>query len=151
MDIWVEGSIYDVQNVGGISRIFDEILPLIGKKWNLGKIKILSLPRQNRSCPVQENLEFVSAGFFLKWIHLSQSSILSKVLRFLVWQYWFIYCSFKPAAIWFSSYYKKPYRWKGKQVFLVADLIHDRFSNLFSGNDNARFRRQRKNYLRKKD
>lgn len=148
MDIWVDGSIYDTQQIGGISRIIDEVLPRIGAHWDDGQVTVLTCPRPGRLLPGRETLRYWGAGLYSKLTQGLRNSILLKIIRAVVWRIWLVYCSWLPPAIWFSSYYKKPYVWRGKKVFLVADLIHERFPQLFSGKANDRFRARRRKCLK---
>ena len=53
--------------------------------------------------------------------------------------------------IWHSTYYTQPEPWDGLQVVTVADMIHERFSDLFSGSGNDRFREEKRRCVQEAD
>jgi glycosyltransferase involved in cell wall biosynthesis len=143
MDLVVDGLIYQMQVHGGISRIFNEVLP--------------------RMCNLDPdlNVTLFTSGLCLQrlpthdQIHHYPPATLSRVLYpSRVWNR-LIDVWLAPSkkfsklstsdSIWHSTYYTQPQGWNGKQIVTVVDMIQEKFPYLFSDahNDQVRERKKR--------
>ena len=129
MRILVDGEIYRQQVRGGISRLFNEILPRMCQTDESLSIKLLTTGRLLQQPPshpgiahrrVPEIRRFLRPR--LAWKHVTPHA--EKAVRYM----W----TGKPSgAIWHSTYYTMPVRWDGPQVTTVHDLNWARFPDLF--------------------
>jgi glycosyltransferase involved in cell wall biosynthesis len=129
----IDGIIYQYQATGGISRLFTETLPWVcrldeGIEITLFTTGPLSqrLPQhqQIRHRPIPPLWRNMDGRARQAWIRLWIGS--------------------GAGAIWHSTYFTRPRSWKGPQVVTVADMIYERFPDLFIGAAGDQFREQRK-------
>ncbi|HEU0294630.1 MAG TPA: glycosyltransferase family 1 protein [Anaerolineales bacterium] len=127
MDVIIDGYIYHAQKVGGISRIFNEVLPVLNSLDPNLSIKILM---QDRKPELDEQIEQIIIPNLEKY--------------FRPWSLW---KEFHPILngllidqrikqtknkVFHSTYYRSLKGWQGKQVLSVYDLIHEKYPALFA-------------------
>ena len=129
MRVVVDGEIYRQQAHGGISRLFNEILPRMCQTNESLSIKLLTSGRtlqQPPSHPRIANCQMPEVRRFLRpgraWKHVTPHA--EKAVRFL-------WTGRARGAIWHSTYYTMPVRWDGPKVATVHDLNWARFPDLF--------------------
>ena len=115
----IDGKIFELQARGGISRIFQEIIPRICETEPIDLL-VSKTPRQE--LPTHSNLRLFN----------KQNQLDDK-------------------AIWHSSYYTLPKKWRGPIVITVADLIYELYSPLFRGFGADRLRKQRRRCIERAD
>jgi len=138
----IDGVIYQYQATGGISRLFTETLPRVCRLDEGVKITLLttgSLSQQLPAHPRISNLRIPDLTPYLRpaalWRHLEER----------VKQTWLsLWIGSGRGKIWHSTYFTLPPAWKGLQVVTVADMIYERFRDLFTGAASDQFREQRK-------
>ena len=126
MDVIIDGYIFHAQKVGGISRIFNEVLPILHSLDPSLSIKILM---QSWKPDVHGQIDQIIVPNLEKY--------------FRPWTLW---REFHPLLngllinqktkqtknkIFHSSYYRSLKGWQGKQVLSVYDLIHEKYPELF--------------------
>lgn len=142
MELVVDGLIYQMQRHGGISRIFNEILPrLCNIESDLcvtlftSGLCLQRLPHHNqiRHYPPAVLSRFLYPSRF--WAKLIESFVApsEKYARHSTAE-----------SIWHSTYYTQPQGWRGRQVVTVVDMIQEKIPHLFadSGNDQLRERKK---------
>ncbi|HLA82777.1 MAG TPA: glycosyltransferase family 1 protein [Thermoleophilia bacterium] len=142
LDVVVDGIIYEMQARGGISRLFSEILPRICDIDESCHINLLTSgrPRQplpthsriiRRSLPPVEHL-LRPRRVFWRWAPRARELMQQLLLRGAT------------GRIWHSTYYTMVTNWSGPVAVTVADMIYERFSNLFIDEHEERFREQKR-------
>jgi len=126
----IDGYIYQAQSNGGISRILDNVLPIICDLDPNLRIKLFTRSNLSKQLPSHKNISWWALNsvndYFRPWrIWRKSYPILQNLfLKALIGK--------TKRKIWFSSYYSiPPFRWDGYQIVFVHDFIHERFSNLF--------------------
>ena len=129
MRIIIDGYIYQYQAYGGISRIFENLIPRLCDKDDklsiqmfLNYIPMKSLPKH----PQIKILDMWKKYRFDPFWRISKRKnsryynyVLQKELRY------------SRETVWFSTYYTFPsYYWKGYQIVLVHDFIYEMFPDL---------------------
>jgi glycosyltransferase involved in cell wall biosynthesis len=142
LKVVIDGIIYRLQSTGGISRLFSEILPRICELDESVEMTIFTSGLLGQQPPGHPHI-----------LHRRIPDI-SNVLRvFAQWQSVrnrIEKIGFKrwigdgKDKIWHSTYYTMPRSWEGPQVVTVADMIYERFPDLFSGPGSDQFREQQK-------
>ncbi len=146
MHLTVDGIIYKRQTWGGVSRIFNEILP--------------------RMCDLDASLTvnlFTLQGTLLQQppVHPQiRRRVIPRIERFLrPWRLWenkaplarqwvqSLWTGAGKHGIWHSTYFTLPRKWKGKQVVTIYDMIYERFPELFRSEEDVQFRRQKRQCL----
>lgn len=126
MDVILDGYIYYLQKVGGISRIFNEILPIICELDDAFSFKVLMHARKS---DFSEKIEQILIPNLEKYLRLKKlRRDFSPILNdFLVSQ------KIKQTKnkIFHSTYYRSLTSWQGKQICSVYDLIYERYADTF--------------------
>ncbi|MFX0203033.1 MAG: glycosyltransferase, partial [Candidatus Hodarchaeota archaeon] len=142
MNVIVDGVIYQLQSNGGISRLYNEILPRMCDIDQSIRITLLTsgrlkqpVPKHQRIC--QRGIPAMEGQLFLGPLW---NSIVPRVKRIL----YRLRIGYGKGKIWHSTYYTLPGKWKGMQVITVVDMIHERFANLFNGPGHEWFREQKR-------
>ena len=142
MEVIVDGIIYQAQAHGGISRLFNEILPRMCQADETLNITLLMTGQSRQALPHHPH------------IHIRSTPQIERFLKpRLVRQYptrklkeWWLRLSIgrTEGKIWHSTYYTMPKMWKGETVVTVADMIYERFPTLFNTIGANRFRKQKR-------
>ena len=146
LKIIVDGIIYELQAKGGISRIYNEILPRMCALDSALQIALIT-----QSGPLQQELPQhpcithrtpPSLQRFLRprrfWVyHLSSVRKIEQALRL----------GSGKGKIWHSTYYTMPGRWRGKTVVTVYDMIQERFPNFYNHRHDDLIKKQKKDCL----
>jgi glycosyltransferase involved in cell wall biosynthesis len=121
MRIVVDGVIYETQSHGGVSRVFNEILPRLGNLEPGLNISILSPNVVKQALPNHPVIKRAS----LKDIDTS--------------------------GIWHSTYYTQPRSWKGPKVVTVHDMTYEYMEREFNRPSDELFRKQKAQCVRDAD
>lgn len=139
MNVVVDGLIYRIQPHGGISRIFNEVLPRMCALDADLRITLLTHDGLLQPVPTHpqifhDRLWPVDTVFrpYRFWSRAAPK------IRAWVQRRWL-----GPAAgrVWHATYYTEPRDWDGPVVVTVVDLIHERFAHLFNSAADDDFRR----------
>jgi glycosyltransferase involved in cell wall biosynthesis len=134
MQIIIDGQMYQKQTSGGITRIFDNLIPCLCDLDPDLRVQILFFGNLLRALPKHKQISYINLNNILGMVHV----------YFRPWRFWHRYHSMLYRAflklmlgstrnkIWFSTYYTMPpVAWKGKSIVLVPDLIYELFSDFF--------------------
>lgn len=127
----VDGYIYQRQKWGGVSRVFNEILPLICDLDPSATIDIPLLGKPIQALPQHERIthrKMVSFDDYLwpgrVWwpVQRYQRELALTPIR-----------SGSRNKIWHSTYYTRCAAWRGPRVVTVHDLIHEKYKQYYPG------------------
>jgi glycosyltransferase involved in cell wall biosynthesis len=138
----VDGIIYQIQATGGISRLFSEIFPRICNLDESVKMCIFTSGPLAQKIPKHthiHHLHIPDIGRYLRPVTLWLGAE-NRIKR--TWSN--LWIGNGKGKIWHSTYYTMPQSWKGLQVVTVADMIYERFPDLFSGPGSDQFRELQK-------
>lgn len=128
MHLIIDGLVYSYQR-GGISRIYDEILPKMCDLDSSLSIKLILHPSNSKNIPYHPQIRFL------------RSPDVGKIFR--PWRLWHLYHSElrglltrikftnTKSKVWHSTYYTTLPEWRGPKIISVYDLIHERLGDLF--------------------
>lgn len=138
MHVAMDGSIYEFQAQGGISRTYNMILPLMCEREPQLTISLYYARKPKQPLPTHKNIR--------------KKSILPLDFRGLAWTGLSLYQRRSIAlnlrafpnkqTIWHSIYYSQPPLWRGPKIVSVYDLIYFRYPELFSRPADASYRQQ---------
>lgn len=127
MDITVDGIIYESQLHGGVSHLYDEILPRMCDQDDSLRVRVLTSGACRRGPPVHPHIS---------WRMLFPVDDLFRPRRFWRSSRFQIRAYLQHFAyeggvgdVWHSTNYTIPYSWRGPVVLTVYDLIYERFSS----------------------
>ena len=133
LQVILEGRLFEEQSLGGISRIYHEILPRICQLEE--KIVFFMATSGQLLQPLPEHAQImnhhssVSVHRFLRpqTVFWQLQDYLRAVLQI---------ASIQPGknTVWHATYYRLPGWWQGPKVVTVYDLIHEKFPQFFSKN-----------------
>ena len=150
MTVVIDGLIYQCLAHGGIPRLYDEILPRMCEMEKALSIELLTSGRLLHPLPLHAS------------IHQRSLPPVDRVLRPqrlwgpVVWSIRELIQRLSVGSgkgrIWHSTYYTKLGRWwDGRSVVTVLDMIHERFTHLFSGSFNEQFRQRKRQCIMSAD
>lgn len=129
MYLIVDGIIYRYKTRGGISRIFDNILPRMCDLDPELKISLFHHWEIERTLPHHKSIDYLPLYKYDNWFrpwrlwHKAYPAIHNSLLRKNIGK--------TKEKIWFSTYYTTPpFHWDGKQVVFTHDLIHEMFPDI---------------------
>ncbi|MDP1815500.1 MAG: hypothetical protein Q8K92_13720, partial [Leadbetterella sp.] len=126
MDVILDGYIYYAQKVGGISRIFNEVLPIMCELDPVISFKVLMYGRKR---DFNEQIEQIIIPNLEKHLRPQKlRRVFSPILNNLL-----INQTIKQTKniIFHSTYYRSLGSWQGKQICSVYDLIYEKYPNMF--------------------
>lgn len=127
MDVIMDGFIYHAQKVGGISRIFNEVLPILCSMDSDLSLKILIYTvNPDLDGRIEQIIIPNLEKYFRPW------SIWKKSHPWL--NGWLFNQKVKSEKdrIFHSTYYRSLEGWQGRQVVSVYDLIHEKYPDIFA-------------------
>jgi len=130
MEVVVDGIIYEKQSHGGISRLFNEILPRMCSMDDSLQITLLTTGQYKQALPTHAGIQHrplfpistVLRPSRLWWPFVPQMRALVE---------WLAMGSGR-GKIWHSTYYTMLERWVGYVVVTVHDMIYERFADFFN-------------------
>ena len=125
LDVIIDGIIYKTQKVGGISRIFNEIIPIMCDLDSNIDIKILLDNPITANLPVHNNINFIYKPK-ATWRPYRFSRYLN--------EYIFYKKYINKNSIWHSTYFTSAPR-KMKSVVTVYDMIYEMIPDMFDEQD----------------
>ncbi len=130
MDIVVDGFIYRRQAYGGVSRIFDHLIPGLCRLDPSIHVRFLLDGKPLKPIPRGERISLIDMTRWDRWmwpkalLNKRRGGVRRLILRALLGS--------TRDKVWMSTYYRSPsFEWKGRQVVLTHDLIHELFPDLF--------------------
>jgi glycosyltransferase involved in cell wall biosynthesis len=138
LHITVDGIIYRLQQTGGISRLFTEILPRICRLDDGLEMTILTSGPLSQQPPMHPRIYHKRVPEIDRYL---RPALFSQGFRGRIRQSWDnLWIGRGKGRIWHSTYYTIPKGWEGLQVVTVADMIYERFPELFGGPASDEFR-----------
>jgi mannosyltransferase len=144
LKIRVDGVIYQIETMGGVSRHFNEILPRLCKIDPSLEIQLFTdgplqqLPPEHERIyhlrsqnPSQIRTKNHSKRIFLPFTRLGDR--IGEAIR-----------GNRKAEIWHSTYYTLPKNWPGKQAATLHDTVHELYPDLYDSpfDDHLRLQKQ---------
>ena len=150
MNITVDGIIYQAQSHGGISHLYEEILPRMCEQDHGLHINLLTSGKCKKALPVHPQIThraLIPIDDILRPTRLWGST------RFGIRAY--LQNSMRNNyrdQIWHSTYYTVPYKWKGPIVLTVYDMISEHFAvELFNKHIDEVYRKHKRHCIEKAD
>lgn len=138
MHVVVDGTIFEAQKRGGISRVFQCILPVMCDLDPQLDIELLLARRaghvQNLHAQIRTRRILPLDARVFGWTPLEQYQRRNLALT--------LSGPRSKASIWHSTYYSRPYLWSGPKVITVYDLIYFRYPENFAAPVDESIRRQ---------
>jgi len=142
LNLVVDGIIYQYQSTGGISRLFSEILPRMCAIDDQVSMTLFTSGPICQPLPQHPRIEHRSLPSFdpllkpaIVWPSL-EDRVRQLLLRRFIGR--------GPGKIWHSTYFTQPNPWDGLKVVTVADMIYEKFPEMYRGFYSNRFRALRK-------
>lgn len=149
-EVVVDGIIYQEQSHGGISRLYEEILPRICEMDSTLCVTLMTDGKLKRPLPKHPHITHLAlppVSFYMRPRRI-WGPVIPPVRRFV--QQLKVGRGHK-SSIWHSTYYTMPGEWRGKQIVTVHDMIHERFKELYPEPLNDWFRREKQRCLQRAD
>jgi glycosyltransferase involved in cell wall biosynthesis len=127
MEVVIDGYIYQVQKMRGISRIFNEVLPLIRESDPSISLKIILHAKKSG---LSEQVMQVIIPKLDK--HLLPLGLWKELYPFLNNLLINQKVKITRNTIFHSTYYRSLAGWRGKQIFSVYDLIYEKHPDTFN-------------------
>lgn len=143
LGIILEGKIFEEQPLGGISRIYHEILPRVCSMDERISFSIPTSDRLMQSLPRHPRITNYSARLSVHRL-LRPQTIFWPVQDYLRAKIQIDSFDFSRKAIWHATYFQLPDWWQGPKVTTVYDLIHEQFNHFFNKNYDDILRRRKK-------
>lgn len=124
MEVVVDGLIYERQRRGGISRMYNEILPLMCDLNSELYVQLWSGANLQQKPPLHCR---ISSNVFPAFYRFIRPARLFGNSQSLIRQYTLDFHLQNTNRLWHSSYYTIPRRWKGPKLVVFYDMIHECF------------------------
>lgn len=149
MHVVIDGLIFDLQSHGGISRIYQEILPRICDIEKSLHLTLLTSGGLDKELPLHSRISNFSMPHFVNEFSSRRLNYRpANMVRELIYGF---STRIVGGDIWHSTYYTDPFGWNGKRVVTVADMLHERFSDQFNDRRHRKFRTEKKRCIKKSD
>lgn len=131
MRIVSDAIIFETQERGGVSRIYQEIFPRICELEKEIRIELLTSGKLKQKLPTHTN---ITTHFFppLEYLMRPARAYFAARKRLRAFLQYAV-TTVPRDALWHSTYYTLPYRWQGATAVTVHDLIIERFPAMFKG------------------
>jgi len=143
LQVVLEGRIFEEQPIGGISRIYHEILPRICHMDERILFSILTSGRLMQLLPIHPHI----AGYVSRYsVHrlLRPQTIFWQLQDYLRAKLQVGSIHYDKNTIWHATYFQLPDWWEGPRVITVYDLIHEKFPHFFHKNYDNILRKRKK-------
>lgn len=143
LQLILEGAIFEQQSMGGISRIYHEILPRICNMDDGILFSIITSGRLMQSLPRHPQIDSYPSRVPVHRFLRPQTFFwhLQDYLRAKLQTASF---HFDRNTIWHATYFQLPDWWKGPKVATVYDLIHEKLPHFFNKNYDDILRKRKK-------
>jgi glycosyltransferase involved in cell wall biosynthesis len=142
-EVILEGKIFEEQPLGGISRIYHEILPRICSMDERISFSIPTSGPLMQSLPRHPRITNYSTRLSVNRL-LRPQTIFWQVQDYLRARMQVDSLEPDRNAIWHATYFQLPDWWQGPKVTTVYDLIHEKFRHFFNKNYDKIFRKRKK-------
>jgi glycosyltransferase involved in cell wall biosynthesis len=133
LQVLMDGIIFELQSLGGISRIYKEILPRMCELDESLRITLFSDKRKKQTLPEHAHINPVNIPTFRQL--LRPGSLWMPVITKLRDSARQRSLGSGSGQIWHSTYYTSPQNWAGYQVLTIHDMIYELFADLFNTRD----------------
>jgi len=142
MEVIVDGIIFEMHAKGGISRLYQEILPRMCQLDDALRITLLTEGKVKQSVPQHSRIAYWAIPSAARYLRPRRvwKPLVPPVRHFLR----SLWIGRGGGKIWHSTYYTRPEQWNGAQVVTVPDMIHERFADLYDGPSYDEFRVQKR-------
>jgi glycosyltransferase involved in cell wall biosynthesis len=129
MQIVIDGIIYQLQSKGGISRIYNEILPRICNLDESVRINLFTTGLSLQKLPNHPHIRHFPPAIISRNLYPNKiiKPFIEKIIQPQEWISKFV----KSNSIWHSTYYTRPEEWRGFEVVTVVDMIHERYPEYY--------------------
>ncbi len=143
LQIILEGKIFEDQPLGGISRIYQEILPRICNMDERILFSILTADRLMQALPQHAQITNYHSGFPVHRF-LRPQAIFWQLQDYLRARLQITSIQLGKNTIWHATYFQLPNWWEGPKVVSVYDLIHEKYPHFFNKGYDDIFRERKK-------
>jgi len=149
LEVVVDGLVYQLQDHGGISRLFSVILPRMCDIDDSLSMLLLTQGRLKQPVPVHQSITHRSLPQMERYMRpkrIWKFAVpgINRLMRQL-------YVGSGEGKIWHSTYYSLPENWRGFSVVTVHDMVFERFADMYSSQPAARFREQMRRCITEAD
>ena len=123
MNINVEGVIFELQPVGGISRIYQEVLPRICSQNEGVSINIVTVEKILQQLPSHQRIKHIQSPSW-PYRYIRPAQLFSGLRDFVRIETEAIKLSSRQRSIWHATYFKIPKKWNGPRTVSVYDLTY---------------------------
>jgi len=131
LNVLLEGRIFEEQPLGGISRIYHEILPRICRIDEKISFSILTSGRLLQSLPGHSHIASNPSRFPVDRF-LRPKRIFWQLQDYLRAKFQIASIPFDKNSIWHATYFQLPSWWGGPKVISVYDLVYENYPDLFN-------------------
>jgi glycosyltransferase involved in cell wall biosynthesis len=146
LQVILEGRLFEEQSIGGISRIYHEILPRISSMDERIFFSILTSGSLMQPLPQHPQIVSYSSRFEVHRLFRPQA-IFWQLQDYLRAKFEIALTQFAKNAIWHATYFQIPDWWQGPKVTTVYDLIHEKLPHLFNKNYDNILRKRKKHAI----
>jgi len=143
LQIILEGKIFEEQPLGGISRIYQEILPRMCHMDGQVSFSILTSGRLMQSLPKYPQIISRPSRFPVHRF-LRPQTIFWQFQDYLRAKFQIASLQFDRNTIWHATYFQLPGWWEGPKVVSVYDLIYEKYPHFFNKGYDDIFRARKK-------
>ena len=143
LQIILEGKIFEEQPLGGISRIYHEILPRICFLDERISFLIPTSGSLRQSLPSHPRISSYPSKVVVQHL-LRPQTIFWPVQDYLRAKIEINSLDVDQNAVWHATYFQLPYWWKGPKVITLYDLIPEKFPHFFDKNYDDIFEKRKK-------
>jgi glycosyltransferase involved in cell wall biosynthesis len=139
MVVVVDGIIFEVQQFGGISRIFKEILPRMCELDVSLKIRIITNRHPKQSLPAHSRISYTFLPRMGRHLRIFKPLVHRVCFRN------------SKEQIWHSTFYTASKAWQGKHVVTVVDMIYERYPQFFNQKEHIILMEEKERCIQKAD
>jgi glycosyltransferase involved in cell wall biosynthesis len=143
MKIVVDGVIYKNYPIGGVARVFNELLVELCNQEPLLEIALLSLPSTSQYLPSHPHIQIPKCSN-LQWWNSEYNSRFENALYRSSDLLWPILVGDTRKMIWHSTYFTDSKHWRGRRVVTVHDMIYELFPQIFASDADKSFRQAKR-------
>ena len=146
----MDAEIYTLQARGGVSRIFNEVLPRLCEMDEACEVDMVVMEgRLRQPLPQHERIRHHAVPPYHRY--LRPGRLWRPVVEAMKWEHMRRQVRPPAHAIWQPTYFRPAGRWSGCFVVYFHDIIVERFAELFTKPIHARWRSQRQQCARHAD
>lgn len=140
MHIVYDGIIFELQSQGGISRIFEEIIPRVCLSLPQAEVELHNTSHLIRVPPKHARLrvrQIPSLEYYLRprrFMSRFRRSVRDHLLSAI---------SHTSNSLWHSTYFTQPTIWRGKRIVTVHDMNYELLPTCFVGKHSEEFRKRK--------